>query len=117
MDYHSFFVVYFRFLNVLSPSISVMYSNPVSIRFIASLVVLAVLHVYSSDSVRNIDASMLIYFIVLLISLCPKIFFTLIMSLVLWYSIVAFQCLNVCSLIWFILGLESLSAVLFLSAS
>jgi hypothetical protein len=38
---------------------------------------------------------MFMYIIVLLMFLCPSIFLTWIMSLVLWYSIVAFQCRNV----------------------
>ena len=49
--------------------------------------------------------------------LCPSIVFTWIMSLVLWYSIVPFQCLNVCSVIFLSLGLLSFLIVLFRSAS
>jgi len=49
--------------------------------------------------------------------LCPKTVLTWIMSLVLWYSIVPFQCLNVWKCIPFSLGLFSLVAVLLRSAS
>ena len=38
---------------------------------------------------------MLMYVIVDLMSLCPSTVFTWMMSLVLWYSIVPFQCLSV----------------------
>ena len=48
-------VCYLRFLNSFVPSISVMYSNPCSIRSVASCMVLAVLHVYSSSSVKLIS--------------------------------------------------------------
>ena len=40
--------VYLRFLNTLSPSCSVTYSKPFSIRSVVSLMLVAVLHVYSS---------------------------------------------------------------------
>jgi hypothetical protein len=35
------------------------------------------------------------YIMVLSMSLCPRMFLTWIMSLVLWYSIVPLKCLNV----------------------
>ena len=50
-------------------------------------------------------------------SLCPSMVFTWIMSLVLWYSIVAFQCRKVWKCICFSLGLFSLVVVLLRSAS
>jgi hypothetical protein len=74
---------------------SVTYSNPVSISFMACSGVSATLHVHSSFSVRNMACSMFMYVIVLVMSLCPSICLTWMMSLVLWYSIVPFQCLNV----------------------
>lgn len=40
---------YLRFRNSFSPSISVMYVNPASISCVASLMLVAVLHVYSSS--------------------------------------------------------------------
>jgi len=53
-------LVYLRFLNSMSPSgVVVMYSNPTSMSFVASLVSLAVLHVHSLESLRNIAFSRL----------------------------------------------------------
>jgi len=43
---------YLRFLNSLVPSISVMYWNPFSISFVACLMLVAVLQVYSSSSLK-----------------------------------------------------------------
>lgn len=51
---------YFRFLKIFMLSISVTYSNPASISFVASSIVLAVLLVYSSGIFTNIACSMLI---------------------------------------------------------
>lgn len=51
---------YLRFLNILSPSISVMYSNPFSISWVASSIVFAVLHVYVLSVCVNTALSMLI---------------------------------------------------------
>lgn len=51
---------HFRFLYRLIPSFSCMYSKPVSMRFVASLTFVAVLHVHSSDWVRNRACSRLI---------------------------------------------------------
>jgi len=42
--------VYFRFRNSFVPLCSVMYVNPFSMRFCISVIVFAVLHVYSSSS-------------------------------------------------------------------
>lgn len=39
--------VYLRFLYILIPSMSCMYVNPFSSRFVASLMLVAVLHVHS----------------------------------------------------------------------
>ena len=47
------FCGYLRFLNSFRLSISVMYSKPSSIRFLASVMLLAVLHVHSSSSRFN----------------------------------------------------------------
>lgn len=43
---------YLRFLNIIVPSFSAMYSKPISISFVASVMLLAVLHVYSSSSLK-----------------------------------------------------------------
>ena len=48
---------YFRFLKSFSPSISVMYSNPDSMRFCASSMFLATLQLYSSVVVKKIADS------------------------------------------------------------
>ena len=63
-----------------------MYWNPFSISCVASLMLVAVLHVYSSSSVVS---SSWVYLSVCLRSLCPNAVFTSSRSLVLWYSIVA----------------------------
>ena len=94
-----------------------MYSNPTSISVFASSVLAAVLHVHSSDDVKYVADSMFMYTIVFLIDLCPSICMTWIMSLVLWYSVVAFQCRNVWKVIFFSLGLFSLVAILLRSPS
>ena len=94
-----------------------MYSKPVSISCVASVTLLAVLQVHSSVVVKYKACSMFMYIIVLSMSLCPKMVFTWIMSLVLWYSIVAFQCRKVWKWIFLSLGLLSLRAVLLRSAS
>ena len=67
--------------------------------------------------VRKIVDSMFMYSIVDSMVLCPSMVFTCIMSLVLWYSVVAFQCLNVWKCICLSLGLFSFTAVLLRSAS
>ena len=100
-----------RFLNSLYPSISVMYSNPLSTSCLASFTFLAVLQFHSSVCSRNIACSMFMYIMVLLMFLCPKTCFTCIMSLVLWYSIVPFQCRKVWKDIFCILGFCSFWAV------
>ena len=79
---------YFLLRNSFVPSMSVMYWNPCSIRSVASLMLVAVLQVYSSESSGNIAFSRFMYIMVLSIFLCPKTVFTWMMSLVLWYSIV-----------------------------
>jgi len=73
----------------------------------ASFAVVAVLHVHSSVSAKNVACSMFMYIMVLSIFLCPKMYFTRSMSLVLWYSIVPLKCLNVWNDICFSLGLLS----------
>jgi len=80
-----------RFLNSFVPSISVMYSNPFSIRLVASWMVVAVLQWYSSFSRASRSW---VYRSVVLRSLCPNSVFTCSRSLVLWYSIVALKCLK-----------------------
>lgn len=61
---------------------------------------------------RNKAFSMLMYIIVLSMLLCPRTVFTWIMSFVLWYSVVPFQCRKVCADILFSLWLFSFFAVL-----
>ena len=85
-----------------------------SISLHASSGVLAILLVYSSVSAKNVACSMFMYIIVHSIVLCPKTCFTCMMSLVLWYSIVPFQCLRVWKDILIILWFCSFSAVLIL---
>ena len=88
---------YLRLRNSFPPSpySPVTYSKPVSMSWHAWVAFWATLLVHSSVPVRNIADSMLMYTIVETMLLCPSMIFTWIMSLVLWYSIVAFQCLNV----------------------
>jgi hypothetical protein len=85
-----------------------------SISCCSSVSLCAILHVQSSVSAKNVACSMLMYNSVALISLCPKTYFTCMMSLVLWYSVVPFQCLNVWKDIFFRRGFCSFSAVLIL---
>ena len=79
-----------RFLNSFPPSpySPVTYSKLASISAVASFASLAILQVHSSDCVRNSACSMFMYIMVLLMFLCPSTYFTCMMSLVLWYSIV-----------------------------
>jgi len=83
---------------------------------ISSLVVAALL-VHSSLPCRKSADSMFMYVIVETMLLCPSMVFTWIMSLVLWYSVVAFQCLNVWKCICLSLGFWSFAAVLLRSFS
>jgi len=69
--------------------------NPALIALVSSFMSWVTLVVHSSVSCRNRACSMLMYVIVQFIVLCPKIVFTWMMSLVLWYSIVASQCRSV----------------------
>ena len=90
------FGFYLRFRKSISLSgVVVTYSNPASISFVASLVSVVALHVHSSEFARNSADSMFMYTIVDSMFLCPKMVFTWIMSLVLWYSVVPFQCRKV----------------------
>ena len=91
--------------------------NPCSISGIASSIVFATLHIKLSVSVRNSACSKFMYIMVHSMFLCPKTYFTCIMSFVMWYSIVAFQCRKVWKCICFSLGLLSLVAVLLHSPS
>ena len=77
---------YLRFLKSFIPSISVMYWNPFSMSCVASLMLLAVLHVYSSSSFKLSSCT---YFNVVSIFLCPICCLTYRMSLVFAYSLVA----------------------------
>jgi len=81
--------------------------KPVSISFIASSGVLATLHVHSSFCSRYSAFSRLMYSIVDAMFLCPNTVLTCMMSLVLWYSVVPFQCRKVCGCICRSLGLLS----------
>jgi len=76
---------YLRFLNSFVSSNSVTYSNPASIRVVASWMLLAVLHVHSSSFRFN----SCVYIMVVLIWVCPILFITNRMSLVFAYSMVA----------------------------
>jgi len=93
------------------PSIVSARVNPASISFMASSVVFTALLVHSHSSLRNIACSRLMYIIVLWMFLCPSTVLTWIMSFVLWYSIVPFQCLNVWKCMFRSLGLLSFLAV------
>ena len=88
-----------------SPSISSALVKPDSISFIASSGVFATLQVNSSFCSRNSAFSRLMYIMVDDMFLCPSMVFTCMMSLVLWYSVVPFQCLKVCGCICRSLGL------------
>jgi len=90
-----------------SPSISSALVNPASISFIASSDVLATLQVNSSFCSRNNAFSRLMYIMVDAMFLCPNMVLTCMMSLLLWYSVVPFQCLKVCGCICRSLGLLS----------
>ena len=92
-------------------------SKPVFIALVSSCMLWVTRLVHSSDVVSHKADSMFMYIIVLSILLCPKTVFTWIMSFVLWYSIVPLKCLNVWKCMFFILGLFSLTAVLFRSDS
>ena len=72
---------YLGFLNSFVPSMSVTYWNPFSIRFVASLMLVAVLQWYSSFS--SVSRSC-VYRSVVLRSLCPSCALTRKRSLVLW---------------------------------
>ena len=77
----------------------------------ASSALWAILLVHSLFVVRNNACSRFMYIIVFSMLRCPSMVLTCIMSLVLWYSIVAFQCLNVWKCICSSLGLFSFLAV------
>ena len=73
-----------RFRNNISASgVVATYSNPFSMSCVASLALVVALHVHSSDVARNRADSRFMYTIVLLMSLCPKMVLTWIMSFVL----------------------------------
>jgi len=87
---------YLRFRNIISPSGVVMYGvKPVSASLITSSLLRVALLIHSSFCSRNSACSRFMYIMVLSMSLCPRMFLTWIMSLVLWYSIVPLKCLNV----------------------
>ena len=93
------------------------YSKPVSISCVSWVMFVAALQFHSSVWLRNVACSMLMYIMVLSMLLCPSTVLTWITSLVLWYSIVAFQCRKVWKVIFFILGFWSFVAVLSRSCS
>ena len=72
-----------------------MYSNPTSSSLVDSCMFFETFIVHSSVDDSHKACSMCMYIIVLFMSRCPRTVLTCIMSLVLWYSIVAFQCLKV----------------------
>jgi len=90
-----------------------MYSNPASMSCWSVLMLVDALLIHLSFSVRYRACSMLMYIMVFWMFLCPRKFFTWMMSLVSWYSIVAFQCLNVWKDMLCILGFCSFWAVAF----
>ncbi len=87
---------YFLFLYMAVCSFIVLTSvKPASISCISSSVVWLTLTFHSSVLLRNVACSRLIYTSVVSLCLCPKMYCTCLMSLVLWYSVVPFQCLRV----------------------
>ena len=103
-------LVSLSFRNILAPSISQTYSKPSSTSSQVSWTVLATLETYSSFP-KSISW---VYLSVLLMFLWPRILMTCRMSLVLAYSVVAFQCLKVWKVIWSSLGFWSFRARVFL---
>jgi len=97
---------YLRFLKSLQSSTSVTYSNPASTSFLASSRFLATAELYSSLS-KLINC---VYSIVFWICLWPRSCFTYRISLVLWYSVVAFQWRSVWNVICSSLGFWSFKA-------
>lgn len=91
---------------------SVTYSKPFSIRFIASCMFAVALAWYSSFSSASKSC---VYRSVVLRSLCPSRALTCNRSLVLWYSIEALKCLKSYRRICLIVGSCSFWASLFLS--
>ena len=108
--------VYLRFRYSLIPSWSVTYSNPASNSCVDSVMLWLTLTVHWSFCSRNSVCSRLMYIIVFSMLLCPSMCCMCMMSLVLWYSIVAFQCLNVWKCILFRRGLFSFLAVRLLNS-
>ena len=109
---------YFRFLYMAVVSLMLLTSwNPASISFCSSSILWLTLLVQSSVACSHKADSMFMYIIVLVIDLCPNRFFTCIMSLVLWYSIVAFQCRKVWKCIFNSFLSPVFSTVLFRSST
>ena len=101
-----------RFLNSIRLSgVVATYSNPFSMRFVASLLLAVALHVYSSFG----RSKSWVYRSVVLRSLCPRSVLTYSKSLVLWYSIDALKCLKSYSRMVLKVGSCSFSANLFLN--
>ena len=101
---------HFLFLKNFILSKSQMYSNPTSTSPWISLGVFATLQVNSSSFLYSIS---FVYNSVFLMFLCPSNRITWSMSLVLWYSVVAFQCRRVWKVICGILGFPKLWVALF----
>ena len=91
--------------------------NPAFISWVSSSMLWDTLLVQSSVDCSHKADSMLMYIIVLVIALCPSRFLTCITSLVLWYSIVAFQCRKVWKCIFSSLLSPVLATILFLSST
>lgn len=89
---------------------SLMYSKPASISSVSSFSLWATLHVKLSVVCSHRACSRFMYICVQDTSLCPSMVLTCIMSFVLWYSVVAFQCRKVWNVIFVSLGLLSLWA-------
>lgn len=87
-----------------------MCSNPASISSSSSFSSCATLHVKCSLVCRKSVFSMVTYICVFVMLLCPSTYFTCMMSLVSWYSVVPFQCLIVWNPMLRSLGLLNRSA-------
>jgi hypothetical protein len=87
---------YFRFLYMAVVSFMLLTNVKfASINCPSSSKLWLTLCVHSSVSAKYNACSMFMYIMVLSIFLCPKTYFTCMMSLVLWYSIVPLKCLSV----------------------
>ena len=106
-------MVYFLFLYIAVVSLVALTNVKLaSISCSSSFSLWLTLVIHCSVSAVNVACSRLMYSIVVVISLCPSMYLTCIMSLVMWYSIVPLKCLSVWNPIFNSLGFFSLLAVL-----